>query len=403
MDKLYDFSGDRLLNRPFGGSGRKVPVEHGGIAYMLKYTEHPVRRGDLSDAALNRITAEYIGSHISASMGLETQQTFLGFRNGEPVVACRDFRKPGESNMAFGEYVRGFLAERDTGRALRLDQVYGTIRAASNIPEELKQPSIDRFWDLFVVDALVGNPDRNKENWGFVSGPDDSLRLAPAYGFGSALLPDLTEDGIKGITGDLFQMAKRCLVFPSPALLIGTDAARPGYYDLLSSGFDGNCTRALLRMVPKINMDEISRIIDETPFLSGARRTFDKQYLALRKALVIDRAYKRCADGDFDQDALERIQTGHPYTDDMLAEDLRSGKLFVKSSLHACHEDRPDTSTRTPDTLDSLSDAELDARLQHSYEQALRGEGRPLAEVFARLENGLESSGTEHPLTEKDV
>lgn len=124
MDKLHDFSGDRILNRPFGGSDRKISVEHDGTAYMLKYTERPVRRGDLSDSALNRIAAEYIGSHVSASMGLETQQTCLGFRNGEPVVACRDFRKPGESNMPFAEYVRGFLAERDTGRILRLDQVY---------------------------------------------------------------------------------------------------------------------------------------------------------------------------------------------------------------------------------------------------------------------------------------
>lgn len=38
---------------------------------------------------------------------------------------------------------------------------------------------------------------------------------------------------------------------------------------------------------------------------------------------------------------------------------------------------------------DDYSHAELDAKLEHSYNQALRGEGRPADEVFADLERGL--------------
>lgn len=39
-----------------------------------------------------------------------------------------------------------------------------------------------------------------------------------------------------------------------------------------------------------------------------------------------------------------------------------------------------------PKTADDYSDAALNAKLEHSYEQALRGEGRPLNEVFDDLE-----------------
>ena len=42
-----------------------------------------------------------------------------------------------------------------------------------------------------------------------------------------------------------------------------------------------------------------------------------------------------------------------------------------------------------PQTMDSLSAAELDAKIQHSYEQSLAGEGKPLAEVFDALEGSL--------------
>ena len=42
-----------------------------------------------------------------------------------------------------------------------------------------------------------------------------------------------------------------------------------------------------------------------------------------------------------------------------------------------------------PDTLDAMSQVELDAKLQHSYEQSLAGEGRPYSNVFDELERVL--------------
>ena len=42
-----------------------------------------------------------------------------------------------------------------------------------------------------------------------------------------------------------------------------------------------------------------------------------------------------------------------------------------------------------PRTLDAMTDTELNAKLQHSYEQSLAGEGRPFEEVFDELERGL--------------
>ena len=48
------------------------------------------------------------------------------------------------------------------------------------------------------------------------------------------------------------------------------------------------------------------------------------------------------------------------------------------------------TIPREVKTLDAMSDAELNAKLQHSYEQSLTGEGRPFAEVFDELERSLQ-------------
>ena len=43
-----------------------------------------------------------------------------------------------------------------------------------------------------------------------------------------------------------------------------------------------------------------------------------------------------------------------------------------------------------PQTLDGMTKAELDAKLQHSYEQSLKGEGRPFEAVFDELEGSLD-------------
>ena len=47
------------------------------------------------------------------------------------------------------------------------------------------------------------------------------------------------------------------------------------------------------------------------------------------------------------------------------------------------------TLPRIPRTLDAMTGAELNAKLQHSYEQSLAGEGRPFEAVFDELERGL--------------
>ena len=55
------------------------------------------------------------------------------------------------------------------------------------------EETIDRFWDMFIVDALIGNFDRHGGNWGFIK-KDNQYRIAPVYDNGSSLYPKLNTD-----------------------------------------------------------------------------------------------------------------------------------------------------------------------------------------------------------------
>ena len=47
------------------------------------------------------------------------------------------------------------------------------------------------------------------------------------------------------------------------------------------------------------------------------------------------------------------------------------------------------TVPQQPKTLDMMSDEELNEKLEHSYQQSLRGEGRSVDEIFDELERDL--------------
>ena len=53
---------------------------------------------------------------------------------------------------------------------------------------------MERFWDMFIVDALIGNWDRHNGNWGFLyDARIDEMTLAPVFDCGSCLNPQADE------------------------------------------------------------------------------------------------------------------------------------------------------------------------------------------------------------------
>ena len=71
-------------------------------------------------------------------------------------------------------------------------KILGRAYNGANGKKIAVEPSLlmQHFWNVFVVDALLGNFDRHNGNWGFLY--DDSAKeasLAPIYDCGSCLLP----------------------------------------------------------------------------------------------------------------------------------------------------------------------------------------------------------------------
>ena len=221
------------------------------------------------------------------------QETLLGTyeRNGKKkiVVACKDFTAGGLALQDFASLKNTMIDSIHNGYGTELEDILLTLEGQKAMePEVLKA----WFWDLFIVDALIGNWDRHNGNWGFLyNNATDEITLAPVYDCGSCLFPQADESIMKKVLRDPAERDLR--VFEIPLSGIKVNGQKIRYFDFLSSLQNQDCNKALKRILPKIDMEKINQIVDETPFLSELQASFYKTMLKERKERILDFSYQK--------------------------------------------------------------------------------------------------------------
>lgn len=65
------------------------------------------------------------------------------------------------------------------------------------------------------------------------------------------------------------------------------------YFDYISSLENEECNKALLRIFPKINLENIKKIIYDTPVLSNIRKEFYIKIITLRYEKILKYSYNK--------------------------------------------------------------------------------------------------------------
>jgi hypothetical protein len=117
------------------------------------------------------------------------------------------------------------------------------------------------------------------------------MEIAPVYDCGSCLFPQADEEIMRATLEDENERNRR--IFSIPLSGIKINNKKINYFDFISSMENAQCNAALLRIVPKIDINKINAIIDDTPYLSELQRAFYKTMLAERKERILDFAYTR--------------------------------------------------------------------------------------------------------------
>lgn len=273
-----------------GGNGNKIAVKYNGKKHMLKFNS----KNDANTAYINSSASEYLACHIFESLGFEVQKTYLGIYTSTnsdteavkiyDVVACEDFNQNGYELTEFAALKNTCISSSKNGYGIELDSVLDAIDEQKFIdPVILKE----FFWDMFIADAFVGNFDRHNGNWGILVNEDkQETKLAPVYDCGSCLYPQLLEKDLDKVINSSKEINQRVFTFPNSALRINNN--KINYFNFISSLSNEDCNTALAKIQPKIKLDKINDIIDNTPDISDKRKLFYKTILEARKEKILD-------------------------------------------------------------------------------------------------------------------
>ena len=293
---MIDFTNCPNGFRDYGGSDSKRSIEYNGKKYMLKLPEKLEKTNDLQTSHVNNVFSEYLGSHIIKSLDLPVHNTIIGIYENAPVIACEDFTGNGYRLQEFSWMMRSLYPKEDIGRFPTYKQLYDVIERHPLL-EPIKEKALKRYWETFVADALIGNFDRHKGNFGYlVNETTKNVKLAPIYDCGSCLYPSLTEKKMTEVLSSRELIKQRIYEFPKSALNLNNNnkkVEKAGYYDFIASGQDKNCTNAFAKIYPHIDMDKIDKIVENTPFLTDIRINFYKSMLHYRKELILDKALEQ--------------------------------------------------------------------------------------------------------------
>lgn len=295
MQNKIDFTNcKKVLGKAYNGAnGKKIAVEYDGTEYMLKFPPSGENKPtELSYT--NSCISEYIASHIFNMLGVTAHETLLGTYSvsgkEKLVCACKDFTSGGKQLLDFCS-VKNTVIDSESvsnGTGTELADVLETIDKQEFInPKEIKE----RFWDMFVVDAFVGNFDRHNGNWGFLYAPQTKrTEIAPVYDCGSCLLPQADEIVMEKVLNIQEEMDARIYHFPSS--ILKKDGKKIKYFDFMTESTDEDFAEAVNRIVPRINIEKITEFINEVPYISELQKEFYKKYITARNEKIIQPAFE---------------------------------------------------------------------------------------------------------------
>lgn len=302
---MIDFTNAVQKNKTYAGAnGGKISVLYNGEQYMLKFPPFPTINKEMSYT--NSCISEYIGCKVFESVGIPVQETVIGTYTSKGkekvVVACKDFTSQGITLQDFASLKNRIIDSERNGYGTELADILSTIDEQTAMDSETLKT---RFWDMFIVDALIGNWDRHNGNWGFLyNNATDEVTLAPVFDCGSSLYPQADEDLMKKILSDKNELNHR--IFDIPLSAITYNGKKINYFKFLSEGKFPDCNKALKRIASRIDIKKIYEIIDNTPTITELQKEFYKTMLTARKERIIDFSLNKLKEKSKKHDDMQR-------------------------------------------------------------------------------------------------
>lgn len=297
MIKLLNFNNYELSGITYGGhGGSKKGIIIDNEKWFLKYPKTTKSMENVNLSYTTTPISEYLGSCIYESIGIDTHKTKLGIANNKIVVACKDFLNDNEIIFDYNSIKNNYDEN--------IEQIFisSSIKSDNDIEEVMISldknayfkliPEIkNRFWDMFVVDALISNNDRNDGNWGFIyDRKTKKLRIAPVFDNGACFNNKLDDERIFAILNDENRFIQN--VYHSATSIFKENGKIINPLKYIESMKNKDCNDALIRIFKRIDLDKINEIFNEIPLEYNGISVFSEAQRKLYLKILIYRYEK---------------------------------------------------------------------------------------------------------------
>ena len=273
-NKLTNFSNYERSTKNYADSSMpKKPIIYNNKEYLLKFMEkniaiHYKSDNDNNPTYFNSIFSEYICCHIGKMIGLNIQDTLLGYmeltnQTNEldyiPCVACKNFCGENEQLVNFNSILE--ITKEKEHTSYNKNKFYDILEIIDKQSFIDKQQLKEWFLDMFIFDSFIGNFDRNLKNFGVIENTKNkTYRIAPIFDCASSLHPKASRERIDNINNTFKELNSKEMIekqaFKKPTSYFKEKSdEKINYYDfLITEAFDGNLdiAEAICRIAPKI-------------------------------------------------------------------------------------------------------------------------------------------------------
>lgn len=264
----------------YKGSEKKKTLIYDNKKYLVKFPD-PIREKNKNISYINNAFSEYVGSNVFKIIGFETQNTILGIYtyNGKEkiVCACEDFTS--DERILYEFENLALSTNPDKKIETELSDILDVVEESKMINTEKVK---EKFWDMFIVDSLIGNTDRHNGNWGFLlNNTTKKIEFAPIYDCGSCLNPMLDDSEIQKLTeNEIKNLAINCYS------CIKENGKKINYMTYIKSKKNEECNKAIVRIFKNVDIDKINKFIDEIYNMSNIRKEFYKKIIKIRYEII---------------------------------------------------------------------------------------------------------------------
>ena len=273
---MLDFTNAIEELNNYKGSEKKKTLIYDDKKYLVKFPD-PIREKNKNISYINNAFSEYIGSNVFGIAGFKVQNTILGkyFYNGKEkiVCACEDFTD--DDHILYEFESLALSTNPDKKIETELSDIMDVIEESKMINStETKE----KFWDMFVIDSLIGNTDRHNGNWGFLlNKKTGEISFAPIYDCGSCLNPMLEDAELEKINDtEIKNLAINCYS------CLKENSKKINYMSYIKQMKNEECNNAIKRTFKSINILEIEKFIDNIECMEKARKDFYKKVMIVR-------------------------------------------------------------------------------------------------------------------------